>query len=123
MPEQTPAERRALLFADSVKKNYRGGDSARFEITVTVNDSDRGTQFDDGSWMLLPTVSAVVRIYDKLVGGSLWAQWITYVGQPGKPGSTKFYGGYYRWTMVGKEHRIRKSMPHLYRITSVLVHD
>lgn len=119
VPETTKAEKSARTFAG----HYSGLDPARFEVEVSVSPMSEGTRYSNGTWMILPDVSVSVSMRDLLTGGSLWAMWLTRVGQEGKPGSTQFLGGYYRWTSTGRERRIRKSMPHLYRIASVFAHE
>lgn len=119
----TPAEKRAQQFVSYYEKQIEKRSVEwpnRFEIELTVTNYD-GSKYRDGEWMTLPQVSTCVTIRDRLTGGYLWVQWLTHVGQPGKPGSTKFLGGRYRWTSTGTERRIRKSRPMLNNIAITLV--
>lgn len=112
----SPAEQRARAFV----ARFEHLDPERFTVEVRVDGPDEGIKYDSGEWMLLPQVSVVATIKDRLTGGFVWGQWITWVGQPGKPGSTAFLGGRYRFTMLGKERRIRKSIPHLSSVAYIV---
>lgn len=113
--EVTGAEQRAMKFAG----RYWNLDSERYDVSIYATREDVA-KYGDGSWMLAPTISVVVSIRDRLVGGSMWLSRIAVEGhQP----TTKFMGGRYSWTHVGTQRRIRKSRNHLRSIVATFVNE
>lgn len=77
-------------------------------FTITRKDHE-----DDWSF------SSVVTIEDAEIGGVLWVQWYS---SRESPNTARFLGGNYRWTLLSKDRRIRRSYRRLWPVVHTFIH-
>lgn len=103
--QPTRAERAANAIKERAEKStqvYAG--EPRFTAEVALKDY--APEYFDGDQLLLPgSRFASVTVRDRLTGGSLYACWRTVT--EGGTGTTRFFGGDYRWTASERCRQIK----------------